>query len=37
MDAEDVAAVLGWDACFSPDMTDAAHYAADRTLLALHD
>ena len=28
---------LGWDACFSPDMTDAAHYAADRTLLALHD
>lgn len=21
---------------FSPDMTDAAHYAADRTLLALH-
>jgi len=27
-----------WDgmSLFSPDMTDAAHYAADRTLLALH-
>ena len=36
MDAGGVAAAaaVGWDVF--PDMTEADHYAADRTLLALH-